>query len=112
MASDMNDVPQFHRTVSTGGTAWFGKAVVQGAVMGVAFALAYWSFFWVQKLIQPKPQSEAATLAAQQAEYAEQTKIAKELTARSAAILSSQEEQVKRFNDVLSAWEKQTGLKK
>ncbi len=112
MASDMNDVPQFERAVGATQAAWFGKTVVQGAVMGIVFALAYWSLFWAYKLIQPKQPSEAATVAAQQAEYAEQTKTAKELMARGAAVMLIQEEQAKRFNDILSAWEKQAGIKK
>ncbi|MGL4233112.1 MAG: hypothetical protein ACRDAM_19470 [Casimicrobium sp.] len=108
----MNDLPQFERAKNASSDGWLGKAVVQGAVMGLMFAITYWSFYKFLQSTQKPDDTHNKTLARQQAEYDAQTKQAKEMIDRTNAYIAMQEAQAKRMDAVIAAWEKQTGIKK
>jgi hypothetical protein len=112
LVGDVTDTPQFARNNESKNNAWLKTAILQGIVMGFAFALTYWGLY---KLLQPSSQqsdSSAKTLVRQQTEYDEQMKTANEMTERARAVLAKQEEQAKRMDAVISAWEKQSNIKK
>ena len=106
----MSDLPQFERPDGIQRGTWIAKTIIQGLVLGIAFAVSYWSFTWFAQLGNSRAAQEKQ--AKQQAEYEASVKKADELVDRSAAMLSKQEEHVKRLDAVISAWERQAGLKK
>ena len=108
----MTDLPQFERPGGTQQSAWLARTVVQGLVLGIAFATSYWSFNWIAQLNQPKNTFAQEILVRQQAEYDQSAKKAAQMIARSEAILSNQEAQIKRLDAVIAAWERQTGITK
>ena len=112
----MNDSPRFERPDGARQSAWLAGTVVQGVVLGIVFAASYWIFSWAVQLSQPKNTSAQETLVRQQAEYDASAKKssdkAVEMIARSEAILSKQEAQIKRLDAVIAVWEKQTGIAK